>query len=82
MSLDFIAYAGRPWPIDQVSDALRQVGYFDSLTEACLAFGSIEFVQLPTLAGRMRWRGWSPQQGLIVQIERPLFSDGLLRVAS
>ncbi len=74
MSLDFIAYAGRPWPVDQDSDTLRRVGRFDTLTEACRAFGSIEFVQLPTLAGRLRWRGWSPQAGLIVQIERAVVS--------
>ncbi len=81
MSLDFIAYAGKPWPIDEPSDALRRVGRFDSLTEACRAFGSIEFILLPPFAGRMRWRGWSPQSGLIVQIERPLLSEPRLRVA-
>jgi hypothetical protein len=82
MSLNFIAYAGRPWPIDQDSDALRRVGRFDSLSEACTAFGSIDFVQLPAYAGRLRWRGWSPQPGLIVQIERSLTGDTLLRYAS
>ncbi len=81
MNLDFIAYAGRPWPVDQDSDALRLVGQFSSLTEACLAFGSIDFVQLPAFGGRLRWRGWSPQAGLIVQIERPFSSGPVLRVA-
>ena len=80
MSLDFIAYSGRPWPIDQESEALRRVGRFETLTEACLAFGSVEFVQLPPLEGQLRWRGWSPS-GMIVQIERPLIGEPGLLVA-
>ena len=78
MNLDFVAYAGRPWPVDQHSDALRQVGRFDSMTEACRAFGSIDFVQLPPLDGTLRWRGWSPQSALVVQIERSLVGSDLL----
>lgn len=80
MSLDFTAYAGRPWPIDESSDALRRVGRFDSLTAACLAFAFVDFVQLPPLFGRMRWRGWSPQAGMIVQIERPLSTEAGLQL--
>ena len=38
--------------------------------EAQRAFRSVSFRSLPTLHGRMRWRGSSPQYGLIVQIER------------
>lgn len=81
MSLDFIAYAGRPWPIDQESAALRRVGRFESMTEACNAFGSVDFVQLPTLEGQLRWRGWSPEPGMIVQIERSMVGGGRTLVA-
>lgn len=70
MTSPFIAYAGKPWPVEQDSDALRQVGLFGSLDEAQRAFRSVAFRSLPTLHGRLRWRGSSPQYGLIVQIER------------
>ena len=66
----FIAYAGKPWPVEQDSDVLRQVGRFCSLDEAQRAFRPVAFTHLPTLHGRLRWRGMSPQCGLIVQIER------------
>jgi hypothetical protein len=72
MSAPFIAYAGKPWPVEQESDVLRQVGRFCSLEEAQRAFRPVAFTHLPTLNGRMRWRGMSPQFGLIVQIERPV----------
>jgi len=72
LSTSFIAYAGKPWPVEQDSDVLRQVGRFCSLEEAQRAFRPVSFTHLPTLHGRMRWRGMSPQYGLIVQIERPV----------
>jgi hypothetical protein len=72
MSAPFIAYAGKPWPVEQESDVLRQVGRFCSLEEAQRAFRPVAFTHLPTLNGLMRWRGMSPQFGLIVQIERPI----------
>ena len=70
MSTSFIAYAGKPWPVEQDSDVLRQVGRFCTLDEAQRAFRPVAFTNLPTLHGRLRWRGMSPQYGLIVQIER------------
>jgi len=70
MSTTFIAYAGKPWPVQQDSDVLRQVGRFCSLGEAQRAFRPVAFTHLPTFNGRLRWRGMSPQYGLIVQIER------------
>jgi hypothetical protein len=72
VSTPFIAYAGKPWPVEQDSDVLRQVGRFCTLDEAQRAFRPVSFTNLPTLHGRMRWRGMSPQYGLIVQIERPV----------
>ncbi len=77
MTIEFIAYAGRPWPLEQDCDVLRQVGTFASLDEAWRAFRSVEFVPLPTLKGRLRWRGWSPQLGMIIQIERPVTTTEL-----
>ncbi|MDO5285562.1 MAG: hypothetical protein Q4G45_01900 [Actinomycetia bacterium] len=68
----YVVYAGRPWPVDQESDVLRQVGRFSSLDEALSAFSGVEFHRLPVRDGRLRWRGWSPQSGLIIQIERPV----------
>ena len=70
MTSPFIAYAGKPWPVEQDSNVLRQVGRFGTMDEAQRAFRSVAFRSLPTLHGRMRWRGSSPQYGLIVQIER------------
>jgi hypothetical protein len=72
MTSSFIAYAGRPWPVEQDSNVLRQVGRFCTLDEAQRAFRSVAFRSLPSLNGRMRWRGSSPQYGLIVQIERSI----------
>ena len=72
MTSPFIAYAGKPWPVEQDSNVLRQVGRFVTLDEAQRAFRSVAFRSLPTLHGRMRWRGSSPQCGLIVQIERSI----------
>ena len=72
MTSPFIAYAGKPWPVEQDSNVLRQVGRFGTLDEAQRAFRSVAFRSLPTLHGRMRWRGSSPQYGLIVQIERSI----------
>ena len=72
MSTPFIAYAGKPWPVEQDSDVLRQVGRFNTLGEAQRAFRSVAFAPLPSLHGRLRWRGSSPQCGLIIQIERPV----------
>jgi hypothetical protein len=58
--------AGTPW----LTESISQVGRFCSLDEAQRAFRPVAFTNLPTLHGRMRWRGMSPQYGLIVQIER------------
>jgi hypothetical protein len=75
----YVVYAGRPWPVDQEADALRLVGRFASLDEALGAFVPVEFQCLPARDGRLRWRGWSPQAGLIIQIERPVVDS--LRLA-
>ena len=68
----FHVYSGRPWPVEQVSDERRCVAHFDTFLSAREAFLAVDFVALPSLAGRLRWRGWSPQLGMIVQIERPI----------
>lgn len=70
MTIEFIVYAGRPWPRDAVSDDVRVVGHFASLAEVRAAFGGIDFEALPVKHGRLRWRGWSPSAGRIVQVER------------
>lgn len=72
MNRSVVAYAGKPWPIDERTDDLREVGRFTSFDQALRAFRPVTFVQLPALDGRTRWRGMSPKNGLIVQIERPL----------
>lgn len=72
MNTDFIVYAGKPWPVEEDSDVLRQVGRFCTMDEVQRAYRSVAFRSIPTLHGRLRWRGASPQCGLIVQIERPV----------
>lgn len=72
MKRSVVAYAGRPWPIDESPDDLREVARFTSLDQALKAFRPVSFIELPALNGRTRWRGMSPKSGLIVQIERPL----------
>lgn len=72
MSIEFIVYAGRPWPLDADCDDIRVVGHFTSLAEVRAAFGGIDFTSLPVRHGRLRWRGWSPSAGRIVQVERPM----------
>ncbi len=75
MVTGFVAYAGRAWPVEQEPDAHRKVGSFATLSEALCAFACVDFRPLPALGGRLRWRGWSPHAGLIVQIERQVSTD-------
>lgn len=82
MSIEIIAFAGRPWPVDIPSDDVHRVGSFESLAEACEAFTAVEFVTLTTLHGCLRWRGWSPQSGMIIQLERPIDARDTLPLAS
>lgn len=78
----FKVFAGRAWPIDEDSDSLRLVAQFRSLAEARRAFSSVQFVPLPPRGGILRWRGWAPQLGMIIQIERAGANEPALPLAS
>lgn len=82
MSPEFEVYAGRAWPVDEETDSLRHVAHFHSLAAARRAFSSVDFVSIPALDGRLRWRGWAPQAGMIVQIERPVAASTPFQLAS
>lgn len=80
MGVDFIAFAGRPWPVDEDCPTSRWVGHFHSLAEAHRAYSAVTFVRLPSREGRLRWRGWAAD-GMIIQIERPLREEHRLPLA-